>query len=149
MTETYILRIDAPSLGSITVEDPKALPLASQFLKQIMNQQEIKENTNKKESKKQEESISTPINGIREKQIMNILWEFPESTCKEIASDIVLTTSATYILLNKLEENEMIKGLTIKNPQQKGKASKHYSVTEKGRKQYNLKVEEEKIDSGD
>lgn len=155
MTESeYILRIDAPGMGSITVFNSKSLNLAKQLLNKVFEEQGIKEaNTEllkvdekqheeEKKEKPPKHENTPPINGIREKQIMEILWGYPESTTLQVAADLEMSPTGIYTKIRSLEKDGMILGAYMKTEGETGKGKKHYSVTDKGRIHYQLKLEE-------
>lgn len=89
-----------------------------------------------KELEKYAPTVPSKINGIREKQIMKFLWKYPDSPWQDIAGELKLARSSTYTLVKQLEKEEMISGAYMKPEGDKTKGRKHYSITEKGRKQY-------------
>lgn len=162
MTESdYIARIEAPGLGHIIITDLDSLLVARNLFEVVAlritngkGKTSKKAKTKKSEKKiaeiKEEVTAPSPppkpktlslpsINGVREKQIMKYLWEYPDSNSQDIAEEMKTNLPIIYPIVSKLSKEGMIIGEYMKGPEEKGKGKKHYAITEEGRKQYSLK----------
>lgn len=147
MTATdFIAQLDAPGIGNVIITDKETLLLARNLFEIIAlrfhngKTEKVKEKEILKEIKEELETSPSAspskINGIREKEIMMILWQFPDSTCQNIAEDLNKKPAAIYNVLKNLEKDGFISAQVIKIEGEKTKGKKHYAVTEEGRIQF-------------